>query len=150
MISSLTGVISYKHGQTIELLVGQISFSVLVPLSLIGVLEVGVRTTLYTKMVVGEKLLELYGFEKREDIETFKMLISVAGVGPAPCFLVATDLPSRHFQGVAAVPSPRSGRGPQRASCRFAVVFRRYRTPVDPPAPRAHAHRRKGWVENGR
>jgi Holliday junction DNA helicase RuvA len=82
MISGLTGIVNYKRGQVIELLVGQISFSVLAPLPLLNVLAIGTRVTLYTKMVVAEKLIELYGFEKREDTETFEMLTSVSGVGP--------------------------------------------------------------------
>ena len=82
MISGLTGIVNYKRGQIIELLVGQISFSVLAPLPLVNALEIGTKITLYTKMVFGEKLVELYGFEKREDGETFTMLTSVSGVGP--------------------------------------------------------------------
>ena len=82
MISGLTGIVNYKTDQTIELLVGNISFSVLTPLPLITGFELGDKATLYTNLVVGEKLLELYGFETREDVTTFKMLTSVAGVGP--------------------------------------------------------------------
>ena len=88
MISSLTGTVNYKEGQIVELLVEDISFSVLVPLPLIMRLELGEKITLFTNLVVGEKFLELYGFEKRSDISIFKMLISVAGVGPRTALMI--------------------------------------------------------------
>lgn len=82
MISGLTGIVNYKTDQTAELLVGNISFSILTPLPLLASLELGDKATFYTNLVVGEKLLELYGFETREDVITFKMLTSVSGIGP--------------------------------------------------------------------
>ena len=82
MISGLTGIVSYKETQIIELLVGNINFSIFVPASLISGFEIGEKITLYTKLVVGEKFLELYGFETREDVTTFRMLTSVSGIGP--------------------------------------------------------------------
>ena len=88
MISSLTGRVNYKEGQVVELLVGNISFSVLTPLPLTARLELGEKITLFTNLVVGEKLLELYGFENRSDVNIFKMLISVAGVGPKTALMI--------------------------------------------------------------
>jgi len=88
MISSLTGIVNYKEGQVVELLVGDISFSVWIPLALVARLELGEKITLFTNLVVGEKLLELYGFGNRGDISIFKMLISVAGVGPKTALMI--------------------------------------------------------------
>ena len=88
MISSLTGKVNYKEGQVLELLVGNISFSVLTPSPLVARLEWGEKVTLFTDLVIGEKLLELYGFENRSDIGIFKMLISVAGVGPKTALMI--------------------------------------------------------------
>jgi len=82
MIRALTGIVSFRNSQSVELLVGRVSFLVLVPAPLLNSLTLKKKVTLYIKMVVGEKILELYGFENREDREIFEMLTSVSGVGP--------------------------------------------------------------------
>ena len=40
------------------------------------------KTRLYTYMAVREDAVELYGFYTTEELDTFRMLISVSGVGP--------------------------------------------------------------------
>ncbi|MCI8610952.1 MAG: Holliday junction branch migration protein RuvA [Clostridiales bacterium] len=40
------------------------------------------KTRLYTYMAVREDAVELYGFYTTEEMDTFRMLISVSGVGP--------------------------------------------------------------------
>jgi len=82
MISSLTGTINIKKDQAVEILVNNIGFWVTVPRHLLTELETGQRTTIYTNLIVREKLMELYGFSSRRDVDTFEMLTSVAGVGP--------------------------------------------------------------------
>jgi holliday junction DNA helicase RuvA len=82
MISALIGTVSFKAIQGVEIQSGQVGYWVLVPSRLAAALEVGKRTTLYTEMVIGEKILELYGFSSREEVRIFKLLTSVSGVGP--------------------------------------------------------------------
>ena len=82
MISILLGRVNSKFPQGIEVLTGAIGFQVLVPLPFLTSLSEGEEVRLYTKLIVGEKLLDLYGFERREDCRIFEMLTSVSGVGP--------------------------------------------------------------------
>ncbi|MDD3679677.1 MAG: Holliday junction branch migration protein RuvA [Candidatus Shapirobacteria bacterium] len=82
MISSLTGTVNFKTLQGVEVQVGQIGYWVVVSTRLIADLEIGEKTTFYTDLIVGEKLLELYGFSSRQEIKIFRMLTSVSGVGP--------------------------------------------------------------------
>ena len=82
MISSLTGTINIKKDQAVEILVNNIGFWVTMPHYLLAELEIGQQTTIYTDLIVREKLMELYGFNSRRDVDTFEMLTSVAGVGP--------------------------------------------------------------------
>lgn len=42
----------------------------------------GVRVKVYTYMAVKEDAVELFGFASKEELECFKLLISVSGVGP--------------------------------------------------------------------
>jgi len=98
MISGLTGIVNYKTGQIVELLVGNISFSIFAPLPLLTSLDVGSKVTFYTSLVVGEKLLELYGFETRQDVATFKTLTSVAGVGPKTALQIFNQKSGREIR----------------------------------------------------
>jgi len=82
MISALIGTVSFKAAQGVEIQSGQVGYWVLVPLRLATTLGIGEKITLYTDLVVGEKVLELYGFSSREEVGVFKLLISVSGVGP--------------------------------------------------------------------
>ena len=45
-------------------------------------LKKGQRGKLYTYLNVGEGIFELYGFATQNELNSFKMLISVSGVGP--------------------------------------------------------------------
>ncbi len=82
MISSLTGIINFKKGEHVEILVDNVGYWVEVPDSVRAELTVGDKATLYTDLVVRERLMALYGFSSRADIATFEMLRSVSGVGP--------------------------------------------------------------------
>ena len=45
-------------------------------------LKKGQRGKLYTYLNVGEGIFELYGFATQNELNSFKLLISVSGVGP--------------------------------------------------------------------
>lgn len=47
---------------------------------------------LYTYMAVREDGVELFGFSKEEELSSFKMLISVSGVGPKAAISILTQL----------------------------------------------------------
>jgi Holliday junction DNA helicase RuvA len=82
MISSLTGTVTYKTLQGVEIQAGQVGYWLLVSSRLAAELTPGQKTTLYTSLVVGEKSVDLYGFSSRQEIGIFRLLISVSGVGP--------------------------------------------------------------------
>jgi Holliday junction DNA helicase RuvA len=51
-------------------------------LSTLNMVKEGEKSLIYTYMHVREDILALYGFLKQEEIDIFKKLISVSGVGP--------------------------------------------------------------------
>ena len=55
-------------------------------------LKKGERARLYTYLHVREDIFELYGFASQQELNSFKMLIGVSGVGPkeALAILLAT------------------------------------------------------------
>lgn len=63
----------------------------------------GSQTTLYTYLYVREDLLELFGFSSTEELESFKLLITVSGVGPKVALsILSGTTPNRLMLSIAA------------------------------------------------
>ena len=55
------------------------------------------ETTVFTYLNVKEDALDLYGFSTEEELSTFKMLLSVSGVGPKAALAVLSALTPTEF-----------------------------------------------------
>ncbi|MBQ1354135.1 MAG: Holliday junction branch migration protein RuvA [Ruminococcus sp.] len=55
-------------------------------------IKIGTEVTLYTYLNVREDAMELFGFATATELETFKMLISVSGVGPKAGLAILSQL----------------------------------------------------------
>ncbi len=83
MIASIQGVLREKKPTEILLEVGGIGYTVNIPLSTFERLgEPGATIRLLTHLIVREDALQLYGFVSAEERETFRLLMSVTGIGP--------------------------------------------------------------------
>ena len=62
----------------------------------VGQLKTGQTARLYTYLYVREEAFDLYGFAEREELNCFKMLIGVSGVGPkAALAILSAAAPSQ-------------------------------------------------------
>ncbi len=60
-----------------------IGYEIYVPYSVLSQLpSAGEQVKIYTELYVREDILRLYGFMRDEDVEMFRYLISVSGIGP--------------------------------------------------------------------
>lgn len=88
MIYSLQGILTEKRGNffVIEIgLIGQGGISFLIKSSVNAVKslpEIGALVKVFTYLHVREDVLELYGFLNKEELDFFKTLIGVSGIGP--------------------------------------------------------------------
>ena len=83
MISYVKGRLADIFGDTIVVEAGSLGFNIRVPLSLLDTLpDIGREVLIYTYFQVKEDAMTLYGFSSRQDLDMFKMLIGVNGVGP--------------------------------------------------------------------
>jgi len=57
----------------------------------LAVLKKGQRKKLYTYLNVGENLFELYGFATQSELNSFKLLIGVSGVGPKAALAILSS-----------------------------------------------------------
>lgn len=82
MIAYLSGSIQKKLATGIIVNAGDIGYLVSVTQIYLGECEENNSVELYIHTSVREDDISLYGFEKFEELEVFKLLISVSGVGP--------------------------------------------------------------------
>ena len=66
-------------------------------------LKKGERAKLYTHLHVREDIFELYGFSSQAELNSFRMLIGVSGVGPRVALAILSDsAPDRLMLSIAA------------------------------------------------
>jgi len=83
MIASLTGILKVKSPTEIVLDVQGVGYAVTIPLSTFEKLgEVGLTTTILTHLHIREDAVQLFGFATEEERLSFRLLISVNGIGP--------------------------------------------------------------------
>jgi len=82
MISSLKGVINRVTLDGCEIEVGGVGYWVYISHEFGKNHKIGDEMRLSIHMAVTENDISLFGFEESKDIEMFKMLVSVSGVGP--------------------------------------------------------------------
>lgn len=83
MISSLRGVLQRAGQGEVVIEVGGVGYHVSVTTSVLEQLpEVGQSLFIYTRMIVREDSIALYGFESQEQRRLFDLLLQVSGLGP--------------------------------------------------------------------
>lgn len=83
MIGYIKGEVAGIYEDRIVLEVGGIGYNVFMPASSLDLIDgIGDIVKIYTYLLVREDALSLYGFLTRDDLELYKLLISVNGIGP--------------------------------------------------------------------
>jgi len=67
-----------------------------------------VKVFVYSKMNPREGTFEYYGFTKPEDLELFKTLTSVSGMGPKTAIQVLSSVEPRHLKEAVAAEDPQA------------------------------------------
>ena len=83
MISYIRGDVLFRNESSVVIDVNGIGYEVFVPYNVLCTLErTGGQVELYTYLQVKEDGISLFGFATRQDLNTFKLLITVNGIGP--------------------------------------------------------------------
>ncbi len=82
MISQLNGMLNRIGKGWVEVMVGGVGYLVWTHEGVRTEVVVGEEVVLYTYLQVAEGVMDLYGFVAREEVEVFKLLIGVSGIGP--------------------------------------------------------------------
>lgn len=92
MISSLRGRVLHVEPDSVVIDVGGVGFTVAVTPDIPRAFPVGDEIVLHTNLVVREDALSLFGFESRDQLGVFLLLIGVTGVGPKSALGVLSAL----------------------------------------------------------
>jgi len=82
VIASLRGCVEQVAENSVVVEVGGVGLLVAVPAPLAARLQPGQPVALFTRLIVREDALALYGFESPDQRGFFDLLLSVSGVGP--------------------------------------------------------------------
>lgn len=93
MFYSLTGNVIFTDLNSVALECGGVGFRCLTSANTLRDIDVHEKTTLYTHLNVREDALDLFGFSTEYELEWFKLLIGVTGVGPKAALAILSELP---------------------------------------------------------
>lgn len=83
MISYIRGKLSEITDNIIVIETSGVGYGIQVPSSLLTYLPViGSEVKIYTYLYIREDAVSLYGFLSRDDLDIFKLLIGISGIGP--------------------------------------------------------------------
>lgn len=92
MIYSVKGTVVYIESGFAVVECSGIGYKVQTTTTTMRELKQGSTATLYTYMNVREDAVELFGFYSKSELSTFKLLISISGVGPKVALAILSEL----------------------------------------------------------
>lgn len=82
MIGSLSGTVRGIIRETVIIDVSGVGYRVAVPVGTLAKVAEGDSLFLWTHLAVRENSQDLYGFETRDELSWFELLLGVSGIGP--------------------------------------------------------------------
>ncbi len=94
MLYNLRGILTYAEPSFAVVECGGIGFKCFISMNTLGQLPTpNGEVNLYTYLSVREDAVDLYGFYELNELEAFKLLITVSGVGPKAAMAILNALP---------------------------------------------------------
>lgn len=103
MFYSLTGVCTLTGPSFAVIDCGGVGFKCATTLTTLRDITINEKTTLYTYLNVREDALDLYGFSSLNELDYFKILLSVSGVGPKLALAILSDLTPDKFAAAVSL-----------------------------------------------
>jgi len=88
MIGKLTGIIETNTTNPLIIDIHGVGYLVHVPEKFLTHINIGKQHTLFIHSHIREDAYDLYGFESKQDLIFFELLLTVSGVGPKTALLV--------------------------------------------------------------
>ncbi len=98
MISYIIGVVDSVESDRVIIENQQIGYNILMPQTSLEMIGIGEKLKIYTYLSVREDAMQLFGFLSKDELELFKKLISVSGVGPKGGLAIISACPGDSLQ----------------------------------------------------
>lgn len=93
MFYSLTGTVVFYDTQSVAISCGGVAFNCQTSMNTLKVVaKKGEEVTVFTYLNVREDALDLFGFATERELECFKLLISISGIGPKMALAILSVL----------------------------------------------------------
>lgn len=92
MLYYVRGKLIYTTTSTAVVECGGVGYNCQTTINTLKALKLNTEVTLFTYLNVREDAVELFGFATKTELETFKTLISVSGVGPKAGLAILSEL----------------------------------------------------------
>lgn len=93
MLEYIKGTVEDAYENTIIVENNGIGYDIKVPSGVVATYGIrGMEVKIYTYLYVREEIVALYGFESKEGLEMFKLLITVSGIGPKAAISILSVL----------------------------------------------------------
>lgn len=93
MIYNLRGTLTYCDQNFAVVECGGVGFKCFTTLTTLReISKVGNEVNLYTHLSVREDAMDLFGFASKEELESFRLLISVSGIGPKAAVAILSEM----------------------------------------------------------
>ncbi|MCB0208747.1 MAG: Holliday junction branch migration protein RuvA [Anaerolineae bacterium] len=102
MIGSLRGEVIDKEEDSVLLEVGGVGYVVLAPTTLLFFFFFFSTTAIFTHLHVREQELTLFGFPDKEELELFRLLLKVQGIGPKVALAILSHIPAETLRQAVA------------------------------------------------
>jgi len=94
MLHYIKGILAMKMASEIVVEAGGLGYEITVPAnSSVYLAHEGEQVTVYTAMMVREDDVSLYGFGDKNELDTFRKLITVSGVGAKAAIAILSAMP---------------------------------------------------------
>ena len=121
MFYSLTGTVVHYDSSSVAISCGGVAFNCQASMNTLRLIaKKGEEVTVYTYLNVREEALDLFGFSTERELECFKLLISISGIGPKMALAILSVLNPDDFSlaiasGDYKVIATAQGIGPKKA-----------------------------------
>lgn len=92
MIAYIKGHVAATGEEKLVLEAGNMGYNILMPVSSLENLHKGQEVKIYTHLNVREDAMQLFGFLTEDDLETFRLLLGVNGIGPKAALGILSGL----------------------------------------------------------
>jgi Holliday junction DNA helicase RuvA len=111
MIGYIEGTIEYIGDKQAIIAAGGIGYPITLAPKILNSLTKNhglVKVFVYSKLNMREGTFDLYGFTKTDDLELFKILTSVSGLGPKTAMQILSTVEPRHLKEAVANEDPQA------------------------------------------